>query len=671
MTPVHRRLAFLVSSVCILATACTTPVGSESPRASNASATPHASTTSPPPTALELVPAGYRLPAPVERAVAVEAGGTVYIAGGLDASGTSVSGVFAMDPTTGAIHKLGDMPQPFHDAAGALIGNSLVVFGGGTGRSSDAVQAFDLRTHRGRILGRLPTPVSDLTAATVGDNVYLVGGWDGTAFSSTIWATTDGRTFRRAGGLPVAVRYPAVAASGNVLVIAGGLLADGLDSSIAYRFDPRTGKTATLGTLATPLAHAMAFTAGPNVYVVGGEDAAGNTLAAVDVVDPVAGTVKAAKPLPRPVSDAAVAVDAAGALLIGGSRGGAVTDVVRTRPTTQTGAARNATGTEPSAAAARRPFAGLLLIADRGNNRLLVVNGRKRVVWRYPSADLPAPTLPFYFPDDAFWVHGGHAILVNEEENDVLTEIAYPSGTTLWTYGHPRVPGSLAGYVHQPDDLYPYAFHGGGLVVADARNCRILFFDATGRPTRQIGRTGDCASGLPATVGYPNASTPLPNGDLLVTELFGSIIARVTSSGAPVWQRQIPGLGVPSDPQMLPDGSILAVDYGHPGAVVRFLPDGHVVWRYDPASGPGVLDHPSLGAPLPNGLVAVNDDYGDRVVLIDPKTNTIVWQYGITGTPGTASGYLRTPDGLDLLLPGGDIPLHLDFGSRRVRPGRP
>src|SRR5512144_3326084 len=114
MMPVHRRLAFLVSSVCILAAACTTPVSSESPRASSAPAATHASTTSPPPpTALELVPAGYRLPAPVERAVAVAAEGTVYIAGGLDASGTSVSGVFAMNPTTGTIHKLGDMPQPF------------------------------------------------------------------------------------------------------------------------------------------------------------------------------------------------------------------------------------------------------------------------------------------------------------------------------------------------------------------------------------------------------------------------------------------------------------------------------------------------------------------------------------------------------------------------------
>ena len=138
-----------------------------------------------------------------------------------------------------------------------------------------------------------------------------------------------------------------------------------------------------------------------------------------------------------------------------------------------------------SPAAAQRPFAGKLLIADRGNNRLLVLNPSGNVTWTYPSPKLPAPPVPFYFPDDAFWVHGGHAILVNEEENDVLAEIAYPSGKTLWTYGHPRVGGSAPGYTHQPDDLYPYP--GGGLVVADAKNCRVLFFDPAGHPSGQVG----------------------------------------------------------------------------------------------------------------------------------------------------------------------------------------
>jgi hypothetical protein len=76
---------------------------------------------------------------------------------------------------------------------------------------------------------------------------------------------------------------------------------------------------------------------------------------------------------------------------------------------------------------------------------------------------------------------------------------------------------------------------------------------------------------------------------------------------------------------------------------------GKVLWSYGPSSGSGKLDHPSLALLLPNGLIAVNDDYRDRVVLIDQRSHRIVWQYGHTDVPGTAAGYLHVPDGMDFL----------------------
>jgi len=45
----------------------------------------------------------------------------------------------------------------------------------------------------------------------------------------------------------------------------------------------------------------------------------------------------------------------------------------------------------------------------------------------------------------------------------------------------------------------------------------------------------------------------------------------------------------------------------------------------------------------------VNDDYRDRVVVIDPRTRRIVWQYGHAGIGATRPGFLRTPDGLDFV----------------------
>ena len=34
--------------------------------------------------------------------------------------------------------------------------------------------------------------------------------------------------------------------------------------------------------------------------------------------------------------------------------------------------------------------------------------------------------------------------------------------------------------------------------------------------------------------------------------------------------------------------------------------------------------------------------------VIDPNSDTIVWQYGHTGKPGSKPGYLHTPDSVDL-----------------------
>ena len=618
--------------------------------------------------ALSVRLAPYRLAAPVERAVAVGVDGSLYVAGGLDASGATASGVFRMNPATGALTHVGDLPHAVHDAAGALIDGKVVVFGGGSSAGTDLVQTFDPSSDMAAVTGHLPVALSDLSVAAVGRTIYLVGGYDGSQPRREIYATTDGRTFRTVGLLPVGLRYPAVTAVGGSVVIAGGQTSTGYADTV-YAFDAGGGHVRTVGHLRTPLGHAAAFTLGGLAYVAGGRDTAGGAVSTAVSIDPTSGSIEVVAPLRRPLADAAVSSGLDPVLLIGGWDGSTVDQIqmAALRP----GASTTAMAPPPApsaSAAAVRPFAGLLLVADRGNNRLLVMNAHKHIVWQYPDPSLPPPSTRFYFPDDAFWTHQGRAILVNEEENNLIAEIAYPSGRTLWTYGHAGVAGSGAGYLHQPDDVFPYP--GGGVVVADAKNCRILFLDSHGGVARQIGTSGVCTHGLPHAVGYPNGDTPLPNGHLLISELNGGWIDEVTGTGRVVWAHQVPGAGVPSDPQRLVDGSYLVASYETPGAVVRFDRSGKVLWSYRVARGPGALDHPSLAMPLPNGLIGVNDDYHHRIVFIDPATNRIVWQYG-TGVSGNGPGQLSFPDGFDLLLPGNLTPLHVDFASPAVMSGRP
>ena len=46
------------------------------------------------------------------------------------------------------------------------------------------------------------------------------------------------------------------------------------------------------------------------------------------------------------------------------------------------------------------------------------------------------------------------------------------------------------------------------------------------------------------------------------------------------------------------------------------------------------LNHPSIAKALPNGDIIATDDHNHRVIVVDPQTNQIVWQYGHLGTAG-------------------------------------
>lgn len=286
-------------------------------------------------------------------------------------------------------------------------------------------------------------------------------------------------------------------------------------------------------------------------------------------------------------------------------------------------------------------FPGGLLIADEGNGRLLVVDVSGRILWRFPSAgSLPAGQR--FSADDAFLSPDGKTIVANDEAHQVIDRIDIATGKVVWQYGHYGRSGSGTGYLHNPDDAYPLA--NGDLVVADIVNCRILEIAPSKAIVRMWGRTGVCVDRAGFTYGDPNGDTPLPDGGLLITEIRGSRVVRLSATGKVMFDIHVP-TRYPSDAQLDAQGNVIVADYSNPGAVVAVSPTGRLLWRYAPASGPGRLDHPSLATPLADGTVSINDDFRHRVVVIDPRTMRIVWQYGKTDVRGSGPGYLSQPDG--------------------------
>jgi hypothetical protein len=288
---------------------------------------------------------------------------------------------------------------------------------------------------------------------------------------------------------------------------------------------------------------------------------------------------------------------------------------------------------------------GYLLIADRGNNRIIVVNPAGRTVFTYPSAADLAAGRKLFYNDDTFVEPGGRYLIANEEDNHAIVQVGIQNHQLQLLFGHPGQPGSDATHLNTPDDAY--MLPNGSWTVADAYNCRILFV-RNHQILRQIGHSGVCRHDPPSYLGAVNGDTPLPDGGVLVSEINGSWIDNFSAQGRLRFSVQAP-VGYPSDPQPLPGGRILLADYSNPGHVIIMDRTGRVLWRYGPSSGPGHLDHPSLAMPLPNGDIAVNDDFRDRCVVIDPRTNRIVWQYGHTDVGGTGPGYLHIPDGMDFI----------------------
>ena len=92
------------------------------------------------------------------------------------------------------------------------------------------------------------------------------------------------------------------------------------------------------------------------------------------------------------------------------------------------------------------------------------------------------------------------------------------------------------------------------------------------------------------------------------------------------------------------------MDYSRPGQIVLFNRSGARLWRFAP-TGANALAKPSLALPLPNGDIVATDDANHRVIVVDPRTNKIVWQYGHTAHHGRRPGFLFNPDGLDLMPP--------------------
>jgi DNA-binding beta-propeller fold protein YncE len=291
---------------------------------------------------------------------------------------------------------------------------------------------------------------------------------------------------------------------------------------------------------------------------------------------------------------------------------------------------------------------GPLLIADRGNDRLVEVDPHGRMVWSFPRPGDLRGGQTFRVPDDAFFSADGRRIVATEEDDSVISVIDVQRHRIVFRYGMPGQPGAGPNQVHNPDDALFTA--AGSILTADIKNCRLLAIRPPQHvPAHVLGRAGACGHDPPRAFSSPNGAFPMRGGNTVVTEIGGDWIDVLDRAGRLVRAAHPPGFSYPSDSNEVRPGVFLSVDYVTGGAVETFDGRGRLRWRFAPSHP--ALNKPSLALPLPNGDVVLNDDFNHRVIVVNPHSNRIVWQYGHTAQPGHRPGYLQIPDGVDLAPP--------------------
>lgn len=151
----------------------------------------------------------------------------------------------------------------------------------------------------------------------------------------------------------------------------------------------------------------------------------------------------------------------------------------------------------------------------------------------------------------------------------------------------------------------------------------------------------------------PNASVDKTLTTLWVSDFKGNRVLGLDRTGAIVWQQHMASPPLPAASYnaaveyvtVAPNGNLIIAD-GEGMMVQELDRDTHeLLWQYGykdiQGAGVGYLHQPDKAYKLNDSEVLINDGNNRRVIIVDQRTNDIVWQYGETLRMGSAPGLLR------------------------------
>jgi hypothetical protein len=169
-------------------------------------------------------------------------------------------------------------------------------------------------------------------------------------------------------------------------------------------------------------------------------------------------------------------------------------------------------------------FGFYVLIADQGNQRIIVVNAKRNIVWQYGTTGVAGigPN-QLNSPNSGEILENGN-ILIADEGNNRVIEIK-PNGTLVMTFTASNSLGAAAFASRLPN---------GDTLISDAGNNRIVEVDKNDNVVWQyVTNTGANSNPNP----QPTRGIRLRNGNTIISDQYNNRVIEVTPAGKIVFQQ--------------------------------------------------------------------------------------------------------------------------------------
>ena len=221
------------------------------------------------------------------------------------------------------------------------------------------------------------------------------------------------------------------------------------------------------------------------------------------------------------------------------------------------------------------------------DNRVIIVDRHGDILWQYGVAgvsgsgpdELNTPVHSLLVSD--FPGHPGPHVLITDQGNQRVILVNFDKDI-VWQYGTTGVPGNAANQLNNPNSAE--VLDNGDILIADENNNRVIEITPRGWLVKQFTAQG--------TVSGAAFASRLDNGDTLITDSNNSRIVEVDGNDRVVWQyftNTAPGSNptpLPTRALRLRNGDTLISDQFN-DRVIEIDPAGRILFQQGQTNMPG------------------------------------------------------------------------------------